>query len=708
MSEESKIISSFSLQETLNPKIWDNYKNPEKASLKPEIRKKLLEIAHEFMDFIDIEFFVDDIIFTGSLSNFNWSDFSDVDLHLEVDFTQFDTDSVELYRELFNLKKLLFNTNHDITIKGFEVELYVQDIIEPHTSGGIYSVLFDEWTVVPQKKDVKIDRNLLKKKIKTWTNKVDEITEQVKNGDYDESILLIKELRDKIKKYRKAGLEKNGEFSYENLVFKYLRRGNYIERLIDLSNQLKDKKLSLESLNEAKLINEIEIKDISNLSNYPTNKKFKKKDFFMIHHTAGSGSAEDVMRVLNKRGLSVQWIVDKEGNVYRALPQDTIGAHTGSNAKMTSVKNSNTEGVEVIGMDDSDIKKRHDIDISAGRLPRQAEAVRQLVKYLGYSPNQIVGHGDVSTRKQATEGKTIKEYILQNWNKPIDGDFKINSMDSTSNDKKGESLFDKILIFLGFGKKATSSEKDFTKELENLINSNKELKWEKTGRLEYDDDVEILQSVLQLLGYSLPKWGVDGKFGHETNLAVVNFQKKQNLTPNGIVDKNTLKNIVKELAKIDLSGEKINNIQKEKQEIKIETSDNKNKILKFLTDKGLTIEQASGIAGNLQAESNFKPNAVGDNGTSLGIAQWHKSRKDNLINFCNSKKQNSESLECQLDFLWEELNTKYSNVLSSIKSSNSVGEAAEIFASKYEKPSSTDYSKRVKFAEKIYSDIAIS
>ena len=85
MSEESKIISSFSLQETLNPKIWDNYANPKKASLKPEIRKKLLEIAHEFMDFIDVEFFVDDIIFTGSLSNFNWSDFSDVDLHLEVE-----------------------------------------------------------------------------------------------------------------------------------------------------------------------------------------------------------------------------------------------------------------------------------------------------------------------------------------------------------------------------------------------------------------------------------------------------------------------------------------------------------------------------------------------------------------------------------------------------------------------------------------------
>jgi N-acetyl-anhydromuramyl-L-alanine amidase AmpD len=708
MSEESKIISSFSLQETLNPKIWNNYANPEKASLKPEIRKKLLEIAHEFMDFIDVEFFVDDIIFTGSLSNFNWSDFSDVDLHLEVDFTQFDKDSVELYRELFNLKKLLFNTNHDITIKGFEVELYVQDIIEPHTSGGIYSVLYDEWTAVPEKKDVKIDKNLLKTKIKTWTKKIDEVTEQVQNGDYDESILLIKELRDKIKKYRKAGLEEKGEFSYENLVFKFLRRGKYIERLIDLGNKLKDKKLSLESLNES-LINEIQIMDITSLSEYPTNRKFKKKDFFMVHHTAGSGTAEDVMRVLNKRGLSVQWIVDKEGVVYRALPQDTIGAHTGSNAKMRSVKNSNTEGVEVIGLDDQDIKRRHDSDIKSGILPKQAEAVRQLVKYLGYSPDQVVGHGDVSTNKQATEGKTIKEYIIQNWDKPISGKFDISNL-STNNiePKKEKNLFDRILFFLGFGKEATSSEKDFTKELEELIGSNKELKWEKTGRLEYDNDVEILQSVLQLLGYSLPEWGIDGKFGPETNAAVINFQKKNSLTPNGVVDKNTLKTILKELSKIDLDRKKIDGIQKEKKKVKIVATDNKNKILKFLMDKGLTIEQASGIAGNLQAESNFNPEAIGDSGTSLGIAQWHKSRKENLINFCGSKKQDSKSLECQLNFLWDELTTKYSNVLSLIKSSENANESAEIFASKYEKPRSTDYSRRIKFAEKIYNDALIS
>jgi len=663
MSEESKIISSFSLQETLNPKIWDNYKNPEKASLKPEIRKKLLEIAHEFMDFIDIEFFVDDIIFTGSLSNFNWSDFSDVDLHLEVDFTQFDTDSVELYLELFNLKKLLFNTNHDITIKGFEVELYVQDIIEPHTSGGIYSVLFDEWTVVPQKKDVKIDRNLLKKKIKTWTNKIDEITEQVKNGDYDESILLIKELRDKIKKYRKAGLEKNGEFSYENLVFKYLRRGKYIERLIDLSNQLKDKKLSLESLNEAKLIG---------------------GDFKW-----GGGPKEHGKRAFGN------WQSD---NAYDLMAP--VGTPVYSLTDGTITKTYFTEGGE----------SGKQTKIYGWQVTIKGDDNNFFYTHLGeINPNIKVGNriskGDlIGTIGAPTSGRKWYPHLhiaVQN------GDLK-SYINDTAIIKKEESIFDKILKFLGLEGLITSEETNFVKELESLIQSNTELKWEKNKKIEYNDNTKTLQSILQLLGYSLPKWGVDGKFGPETNTAVINFQKENNLTPNGVVDNITLKVILKELSKIDLNQDKISGIQKNKENLKINPTSNKNKILKFLTDKGLTIEQASGVAGNLQAESNFNPSAVGDNGTSLGIAQWHKSRKDNLINFCNSKKQNSESLDCQLDFLWSELNTKYSNVLSSIKASNSAGDVAEIFASKYEKPSSTDYSKRINFAEKIYSDTTIS
>ena len=185
------------------------------------------------------------------------------------------------------------------------------------------------------------------------------------------------------------------------------------------------------NLSESKVsaITEVAIIDISGESTYPTARKFKSNDYFMVHHTAGLGNAESVVKVLNSRRLSVQWVVDLDGKIYRTLSANTVGAHVGSNRKNRNVRNSNTQGVEVIGLDDNDIRTRHEADIANGILPRQAEAVRQLVKYLGYSSNQIVGHGEVSTNKQETEGKTIKEYIIQNWDKPVDSNFKVSDVE---------------------------------------------------------------------------------------------------------------------------------------------------------------------------------------------------------------------------------------------------------------------------------------
>ena len=66
------------------------------------------------------EVFVEDIHLTGSLANFNWSEFSDFDLHVIVDFEQYEKQS-DLYKELFNLKKQVFNDKHDI--RGVSLQL---------------------------------------------------------------------------------------------------------------------------------------------------------------------------------------------------------------------------------------------------------------------------------------------------------------------------------------------------------------------------------------------------------------------------------------------------------------------------------------------------------------------------------------------------------------------------------------------------------
>jgi hypothetical protein len=140
---------------------------------------------------------------------------------------------------------MIFNDKHDITIKGYEVELYVQNETESHFSSGVYSVLFDEWANVPKKEDVTIDKELLKEKSKQWMNIIDNLLDSIQDEETQVAKKMIQKYKDKIKKYRTCGLEKGGEYSPENLVFKILRRNGYIEKLYTKGNEIIDKKLSM-------------------------------------------------------------------------------------------------------------------------------------------------------------------------------------------------------------------------------------------------------------------------------------------------------------------------------------------------------------------------------------------------------------------------------------------------------------------------------
>lgn len=243
----NNILKSFELKGTLNPEVWDNYDNIGKSKLKENIRKSLLDITDEFIEFLKVDVFVEDVILTGSLSNYNWSKFSDFDIHVVVDMSQYEKDEVELYKELFDLKKILFNTKHDIKVIGYDVELYVQDKNEPHTSTGVYSIVYDTWESKPEKMTKKLNLPIVKEKAKKFEILIDDLIDTIDEYDLDEAKEIIKKLKEKLKKYRKTGLDTEGELSYENLVFKYLRRSGYIDKLFDLENEYIDKELSLKS-----------------------------------------------------------------------------------------------------------------------------------------------------------------------------------------------------------------------------------------------------------------------------------------------------------------------------------------------------------------------------------------------------------------------------------------------------------------------------
>jgi hypothetical protein len=86
--------------------------------------------------------------------------------------------------------------------------------------------------------------SVLKTKIKSWTDKIDDAIEDAKS---EGNVETLKGLKDKLKDYRQSGLNKDGEFSYENLVFKYLRRSGHIGKLFDEKTKIKDKELSVET-----------------------------------------------------------------------------------------------------------------------------------------------------------------------------------------------------------------------------------------------------------------------------------------------------------------------------------------------------------------------------------------------------------------------------------------------------------------------------
>ena len=226
----------------LNPQFWD-----EDGNFNQRIRGKLLTIANDFFDSLELEDAeIKDIVLTGSLANYNYTTYSDFDTHIVIDFKEVNDDT-DLVRMAVDNKRLLWNIKHNITIKGHDVELYIQDITEKHTASGVYSLLNDEWEIEPKHNTPEIDELEVDKKTKNYQgliDKLDELTndEDITMDELDTYFNYAKKLKEKIHSERKEGLDtREAEFSIENLVFKELRNSGHFGKLIDLINILYDK-----------------------------------------------------------------------------------------------------------------------------------------------------------------------------------------------------------------------------------------------------------------------------------------------------------------------------------------------------------------------------------------------------------------------------------------------------------------------------------
>jgi len=231
--EES--IKPVTYHDTLNPKLWD------KNSLKHEVRYKLMAIAMHFAKFLNVpKLNLRDITISGSNAAYGYSESSDLDLHLVVDMP---VDHPE-FSELYTAKKNEYNFSHNIKIKDIDVELYVQDVQQPHRSAGIYSVLNDRWISKPKHQPPTIRDADVTKKARNYSSR---INQAMRANDLNTA----RETMADIRKLRQAGLETGGEYSVENLAFKLLRARGKIDKFRRHINKLQSAELSLGEQDES-------------------------------------------------------------------------------------------------------------------------------------------------------------------------------------------------------------------------------------------------------------------------------------------------------------------------------------------------------------------------------------------------------------------------------------------------------------------------
>jgi len=214
------MLREYETQSTLNPKLWDE------TSLKSDLRIKFARIAKHFYDFLDIDTPVLDIILIGSNANYNWTEHSDIDLHVVIDY-QAVNKNLHLVKNYMLAKKSIWNTNYPLTYQGMAIELYAQDSNdELHSTVGEYSIMKAKWIKQPSSKTITVDDDIIDQKAQPIEFQIDSLKETDPKLEIKIQNILLH-----LRRMRQTGLESEGEYSIENLAYKKLRNTGYLERL---------------------------------------------------------------------------------------------------------------------------------------------------------------------------------------------------------------------------------------------------------------------------------------------------------------------------------------------------------------------------------------------------------------------------------------------------------------------------------------------
>ena len=227
--------STLQYHDTLNPTLWDG------DVLKPEVRRACLNFIETWRKGTQIPLsLIEDIIMTGGNANYNYTDKSDIDVHLMIDRSKLSTDPA-LIDDYLQAMKSLWQDTHSPTIYGYPLEPYAEESSTKFPKDqGVYSLVHNEWLQHPVHGHHDFSSNVfLQKKVQFFADKINDLIDSKAEPNAFDAI------KQKLKDMRSIGIQKYGEFAFENLVFKELRNSGVLDRMTKYIRSTEDRELSL-------------------------------------------------------------------------------------------------------------------------------------------------------------------------------------------------------------------------------------------------------------------------------------------------------------------------------------------------------------------------------------------------------------------------------------------------------------------------------
>ena len=316
------MINEYETQSTLNPALWDG------ARLKKGLSYKFLRIAKAFFEFLEVPENVQvlDVLLIGSNANYNWTDKSDIDLHVVINY-QAVADNLHLVKNLMMAKKSIWSNNYPLTYKGMDIELYAQDWNDRlHSSVGQYSLMRGKWLKKPNADIISVDDEIIDAKMAPLQYEIEQLDEKDPQLEYR-----IKHILDRLYKMRQTGLEAEGEYSVENLAFKKLRNKGLLARLKDLAKQIAFSQLQVEAV-----VDERDDSVIDELAAHMLKRKLLDKEGWqrVMKYT---GAVEDPQGQYNHPGRCT---MIPSGNItMKDVPYKVLGIDDTGDSKMMKPNN---------------------------------------------------------------------------------------------------------------------------------------------------------------------------------------------------------------------------------------------------------------------------------------------------------------------------------------------------------------------------------